>query len=1241
MKKSNAVIIAVLIFLSYFIIGEMAYAENVALSGIASQSSIYPFSDGYFVASKAIDGDRNGDYLHGSITHTNQDVTGNPVSGLVDWWEVKLNGKYPISQINVFNRTDRVPERLIPSRITLFDGANIVFTKDITIFTSDITGPNISGMIFKLSGQVGDRIRIQLLHQDYLSLAEVEVYSGASSTNLIDATYGNGAGSFELGNFINGGADGASSGGGGYMGLAAGSTVITGWTVGPGNGGIDWITSPTYAADSGLHSVDLQHMTNSSIASVIPTVAGSVYRLSFGAAAVTSYRNNTGVVTAGSLVNQPFAAAFSASIASQKFTPFTFLFTATGATTEIRFTGTGTNTLYGPVIDSVSVVPSAEYFGNTLKTSSSYELTLEQNTIKTESIQLINPGTVARTANLAIVNPNSGMTVTVVESNPISIAPGATKSLSLTIDDGSLPVGSYDGLLLKISVDDGSTLYSNIKVNVVAQGTANLPDLTLGAADIGFSVTKAGDPVTLTATIRNQGKLPAANVLVRFYEFGALLGETIIPQVAANGNTSTSIVVPMDSTGDHLVRVVIDPLGTIPEFNETNNEASQVIQPGGPAIATEGNILVTGSLPTTVYSNSLFTLSGRAVYDLMVQGVRNTDYVVKGGAVQITVTGDGGAEWVYGNVHTDINGNLSKSLQAPTIPGIYHILMTVSDKTFIGKRELVFNVIAHPPVEPAPPVPPIISGIGHWTFLTDVWSWTWTTPPSPNEPALPQSDMRVFSENIYFSKNHPALDDEITIFAELRYWATRSDLFAENVPVNIYVTEPGLPRLKVGSTSIDKMSVGSPDFGSRYVYATWKNRAESIYLVEVEIDPGYVEENKLNNAATRAIIVGQLKSQQGAISGQVFDSWGNGIGNVILELTEANGTSLGSTSTDPAGFYLVNNVPLGEMKVHVVTPGGYQTVTSTKTTVVTDSSVSAVDFLLTQNLAPPTDTIPPVLNLSPDITKEATGLNGASVTYNASATDAVDGIIIPSCTPASGSIFALGTISVSCSATDKAGNTASGSFSVTVHDTTPPNLVCPLGVTVVQGQQPNLGSPVVSDIVDSGPKLVNNAPANYPVGVTPVIWTATDFTGNSASCTQQITVTPLQVNKPPVANAGKDQMVKPGSLVKLIGSGSDPDNGPLPLTFTWIQITGAKVNLQGALTARPTFIAPNKGSYTFHLVVNDGAANSAPSEVKITVSTSGGDEHDDKNHHNYNHNHKRDDLHKSDDEHKSEHHDAM
>src|SRR5689334_19675802 len=81
---------------------------------------------------------------------------------------------------------------------------------------------------------------------------------------------------------------------------------------------------------------------------------------------------------------------------------------------------------------------------------------------------------------------------------------------------------------------------------------------------------------------------------------------------------------------------------------------------------------------------------------------------------------------------------------------------------------------------------------------------------------------------------------------------------------------------------------------------------------------------------------------------------------------------------------------------------------------------------------------PPVLHLPANITAEATSPAGATVSYNATATDARDTNVVVTCAPPSGSTFALGGTTVNCSATNSRNKTAEGSFRVTVVDTTAP-----------------------------------------------------------------------------------------------------------------------------------------------------------------------------------------------------------
>jgi len=155
------------------------------------------------------------------------------------------------------------------------------------------------------------------------------------------------------------------------------------------------------------------------------------------------------------------------------------------------------------------------------------------------------------------------------------------------------------------------------------------------------------------------------------------------------------------------------------------------------------------------------------------------------------------------------------------------------------------------------------------------------------------------------------------------------------------------------------------------------------------------------------------------------------------------------------------------------------------------------------------DTTPPTLvGMPSDMIVEGNKTGGADVSFtDPTATDIVDANPSVSCVPASGSFFALGgPHAVTCTATDASSNFSSDSFDVTVVDTTPPSLTCPVNISGTVGQVVVLGSPIVSDIVDASPTVGNNAPTSFGPGTTNVTWTAEDGSGNSASCSQSVTL---------------------------------------------------------------------------------------------------------------------------------------
>jgi hypothetical protein len=176
--------------------------------------------------------------------------------------------------------------------------------------------------------------------------------SASAAVNIIDSTYGVGAGSFELGAYSQNSGNTAN-----YMRLTNSSTTITGWTVG-GPDGIDWMSTPSHSAHDGIHSIDLSGASNfaaSSIGSVtttIPTAVGVTYDISF-VAYIYGPDPVTGVVTAGNL-NQEFSPGSTLDTINPPWTAFQYSFVALSNSTDITFityNGGG----FGPVIDNVVV----------------------------------------------------------------------------------------------------------------------------------------------------------------------------------------------------------------------------------------------------------------------------------------------------------------------------------------------------------------------------------------------------------------------------------------------------------------------------------------------------------------------------------------------------------------------------------------------------------------------------------------------------------------------------------------------------------------------------------------------------------------------------------------------------------------------------------------------------------------------------------------------------------------------
>jgi bacillolysin len=90
-------------------------------------------------------------------------------------------------------------------------------------------------------------------------------------------------------------------------------------------------------------------------------------------------------------------------------------------------------------------------------------------------------------------------------------------------------------------------------------------------------------------------------------------------------------------------------------------------------------------------------------------------------------------------------------------------------------------------------------------------------------------------------------------------------------------------------------------------------------------------------------------------------------------------------------------------------------------------------------------------------------------------------------------------------------------------------------------------------------------------------------------------------NIPPVAVAGPPQTVNTGATVTLVGGGSSDQDGSIA-SYSWTQIGGLTVTLNGSHTSTPSFKAPTSATaLTFRLTVTDNDGASANDTITVTV----------------------------------------
>ncbi len=357
-------------------------------------------------------------------------------------------------------------------------------------------------------------------------------------------------------------------------------------------------------------------------------------------------------------------------------------------------------------------------------------------------------------------------------------------------------------------------------------------------------------------------------------------------------------------------------------------------------------------------------------------------------------------------------------------------------------------------------------------------------------------------------------------------------------------------------------------------------------------------------AGTRYVVDMAVDTTAGTLT--IFGQLNFGVDSVVVNLSEIYLEPLAPSITAPGNVTVPNdpdqagatvNYPApattGDVGTVTCTPasGSFFPIGTTTVTCSTSNTTLTTSFTVTVNdTQPPSITPPANVTVSNDPDQA-----GAIVNYpSPTASDNAPGVTT-NCTPAAGSFFALGTTTVTCTATDAADNTATASFTVTVNDTQPPVITPPANITVSNdpnqaGAVVNYPAPTVSDnapIVGT-PSCSPASGSFFPLGVTTVNCSVFDAAANTASTSFTVTVNDTE---PPVITVPANITVS-----------NDPDQAGAVVNYPAPTVTDNAPGVGSPVCSPPSGSFFPIGTTIVTCSVSDAAGNPASESFTVTVS---------------------------------------
>ncbi|MEM2899887.1 MAG: CARDB domain-containing protein [Thermoplasmata archaeon] len=235
---------------------------------------------------------------------------------------------------------------------------------------------------------------------------------------------------------------------------------------------------------------------------------------------------------------------------------------------------------------SITIIVRDQFLIELTPTFSSIVTFAGKSSTHTFNFTVKNAGNAQDTINITVSNihlPGQGWN-THLSTNSLILVPGGYANVSLTVD---CPSNTIDGDYAEFLINASSTNDPSKNASSVVRIDTVFPDLTLrnltfyradGTQITGGKHLVAGEQATISFEIGNvRNALSLDDVMVRVSINNTPLVTLAIGTINAFEFKQTIVSWYPNSHGDYVISILADPLNTISEYNESNNELNTTL----------------------------------------------------------------------------------------------------------------------------------------------------------------------------------------------------------------------------------------------------------------------------------------------------------------------------------------------------------------------------------------------------------------------------------------------------------------------------------------------------------------------------------------------------------------------------------------------------------------------------------------------------------------------------------------